>query len=634
MKKRICVLAMLFLYGGAIDAVAAGGPDLDGMVEFGGRLVDVDGDEAKFNEYRDIRTGVFGNIDILANWENGYYVDFLAEKIGYDDQAYWLDGGRFGSLDYSLFYDQIIHNITDGARTLYIGAGNDTLIDTGVSDPSQWNSFDYSKERKIFGGDIEYEFANGYYVQVGASNMESDGIIPFGGSPFTREFPAPIDWEESLFNITGGYRGEDLTASLTGQLNNFDNNDDVLSRISPTGSTDFSSLPPDNDVAKILGKMVWRPNYYSSIVSVNAGYSMVDNKSNLGFSVPGENRVFKGEVTKWHLDGSWKVEPISDLDLKLLARYDDRDNGSDELTTLDNQERENYSSQSFKTGLEADYAISSANKIDGGYHYLKKDFEGRSDSDGVSDHLLFIQARNFSIEDVELRAKYSFLNRDGDYTATPGEADEGFRSYDVADQDRHHLELEGGYYGVDDLDLVIEIRGFTADYNDTEVGLVALDHYDIYFYGTWVITPKVNSGFYVGFERDYSEDLGDVVQTTYYTYALGFNVEAYCMANRLRLYAGWDWVESDGKSEFDSASLVDTDEVDDFTQHILEAKGTYFIDETWSVTLGFVFEQWDYSDDQWNHYVLTSNKTGLLTGAYADQDYTGYTGYLSVKYNF
>lgn len=109
------------------------------------------------------------------------------------------------------------------------------------------------------------------------------------------------------------------------------------------------------------------------------------------------------------------------------------------------------------------------------------------------------------------------------------------------------------------------------------------------------------------------------------------------MAEKLRLYAGWDWAESDGKSEFDSADIIDTDEVEDFTQHILSLKGTYFIDEAWSVTLGYVYEEWDYSDDQWNNYVIVvpgSRGDTFLSGAYDDQDYEGHTGYLSVKYKF
>lgn len=634
MKKRICVLAMLSLCWGVTDASAAGGPELDGYLEFGGRLYDVDGDEAKFNEYRDIDNGVFGNADVLAYWEGGYYIDFLAENIGYKDQDYWLNGGRFGSLKYSLYYDEIIHNITEDARTFYDGVGTDTLIDTGITDPVRWNRFKYEKERKKYGGDVDYEFQNGYFVQFGASNMESEGIQPFGGSPFTTEFPAPIDWEENQFNITGGFRDKSLTASLTGQFIDFDNDDYVLTR-----GDDISSLPPDNDVAKVLGKMVWRPDYYGSVVAVNAGYSKADNDIPLGYAVLGETRVFNGEVTKWHVNGSWKVEPMEDLDLTLLARYDDRENDSDELGVVFGQDddgqdiievNENYNSEIFKAGLEADYSLSPSTRIDGGYNYFNKDYDGRDDSDGADDNLFFIQARNMSIEDVELRAMYSFLTRDGSYIGD-SETD---RSYDVADQDRHTVELEGSYYGVEDLDLNLEFDWFYADYDDTEIGLIQLKHYDLYFSGSYALRPKINTGFYVGFERDFSEDLGSIEEVTYYTYAFGLNIEAYVLSDRLRLYAGWDYAESDGKTEFDSTTLVDSREAEDFTQHIVDLKGTYFIDKTWSVTLGYVYEDWDYSDDQWNNYVLQPVVGANLSGAYSDQDYEAHIGYLSVQYRF
>jgi len=77
--------------------------------------VDVKGNRAKFNEYRDLRGGVHGHI-VLRYSEEKTFLDFKADDIGYRDQKYELSGGRWGSVRYHLGYDGLPHNFTFGSR--------------------------------------------------------------------------------------------------------------------------------------------------------------------------------------------------------------------------------------------------------------------------------------------------------------------------------------------------------------------------------------------------------------------------------------------------------------------------------------------------------------------------------------
>jgi Putative outer membrane beta-barrel porin, MtrB/PioB len=77
--------------------------------------VDVKGSRAKFNEYRDIRDGVSGNIGLRYDGGKDYF-DFRAGDIGRRDQKYELEGGSRGNFNFHLDYDKIPHNFTLGNR--------------------------------------------------------------------------------------------------------------------------------------------------------------------------------------------------------------------------------------------------------------------------------------------------------------------------------------------------------------------------------------------------------------------------------------------------------------------------------------------------------------------------------------
>ncbi len=77
--------------------------------------VDVKGNRAKFNEYRDLRGGGHGQIVLRYDTEKTFF-DLRADDIGHRDQKYELSGGKWGSVRYHFGYDEIPHNFTFGSR--------------------------------------------------------------------------------------------------------------------------------------------------------------------------------------------------------------------------------------------------------------------------------------------------------------------------------------------------------------------------------------------------------------------------------------------------------------------------------------------------------------------------------------
>jgi hypothetical protein len=95
MKSRIFVVALIFALIPFANA-SAEEMKVNAEATVTGQLVDVQGEKAKFNEYRDIRSGFTGDAGFQYERDK-YYLDFTAQEVGRKDQSYELLGGKWGS---------------------------------------------------------------------------------------------------------------------------------------------------------------------------------------------------------------------------------------------------------------------------------------------------------------------------------------------------------------------------------------------------------------------------------------------------------------------------------------------------------------------------------------------------------
>jgi len=112
MEFKGFLAAMIFSLLLCGDAPAQEGV-LTGEVSIAPTGVDVKGNRAKFNEYRDLRSGVYGHIGLHSQGDRTY-LDFRADDMGYKDQKYELEGGSRGNFRFHLGYDEIPHHFTPG----------------------------------------------------------------------------------------------------------------------------------------------------------------------------------------------------------------------------------------------------------------------------------------------------------------------------------------------------------------------------------------------------------------------------------------------------------------------------------------------------------------------------------------
>ena len=230
MRNRIPV-AILLLLGATASARAQDPPTLPaptdavtlaraamdgklyGTIDFGARISDVVGDEARFQRYRDLRSGIYANNALIGRRTEDWSFEAQAWNIGYRDQRYQVDLQRVGRLTASFLWDQIPLFISRDTETLYtepqpgvfrlednmqqqIQAGAKTLRDF----EDQAVRFDLRTMRRVGQGDVVFNVDESSDVAVMIRGTTRNGAIPYGGTfGFSNavELPATVDTRTS-----------------------------------------------------------------------------------------------------------------------------------------------------------------------------------------------------------------------------------------------------------------------------------------------------------------------------------------------------------------------------------------------------------------------------------------------------
>jgi hypothetical protein len=94
MKSKIMVSVIILSLLPLLNVLAEEN-NLEGSITATGVLRRLNGNEAKFNEYRDIHDGVYGRIRLNYDTDQ-FFGKSKADDIAYETQYYRLDGGMWG----------------------------------------------------------------------------------------------------------------------------------------------------------------------------------------------------------------------------------------------------------------------------------------------------------------------------------------------------------------------------------------------------------------------------------------------------------------------------------------------------------------------------------------------------------
>ncbi len=680
MKNRPLMLAataLLILPFG--NVLAAGNEGMSGSIELGAQLSDGEDEGAKFQEYQDLDSSIFGDFR-FDYFRDSFYFKAEADNAGLDDQYYQLDGGIYQNYDYSLFYDEIPHNISFGARSFYSGLGSDRLtIEATPSSPDTWRSFDYTIDTKRYGADVELFKASPYFLSINVNRQEKDGLRPLGSGSFSGvvEMPEPIDYQTNNFILNGGYRGETMSLKLSGLYSTFDNDNTTLDWENPfLGITEHNSLPMDNDFGKVGATFTWRQLPWMSTLAMSGSYS--DLSSDLSIfetrtSIPtGLNRTeFDGDIATTRLSAAFTSRPMDRLDTRVFYKYYDRDNDS---SVIEYDEGGNdihlFDYSKHTAGLDGDYSLAYQTRLSGGYTFENVERRNRPDGDSNQDNLFFAKLKNTSLDYLTAKVEYTYLNRDTDpdfdlVGLTVFDAayiNQFMQRFDVVSKSKHAVEFAVEVFPLDALDFGLSYTYVENDYDDVILGRTEDTGHEFYLDFLWRAARFLTLNGFAGYENyeadsnhyNHQAGAGTPPQTAdptiedgnpssflwsqdrdedFWTVGLATNIPL--MRERLLLGLSFQYQKSDGESSFTSQgpALEPINEYEDYYITTFEAKVKYAMSEALAVNLGYIFEETDYDDLQYLGYDLAPGGT-YLTGAYSDHDYDAQVGYVTVQYNF
>jgi len=658
---------ILVLLALPIAAPSSGFAEVHGEINAGIRANDFDDESARFDEYRDRSDGLFGSADILMDSETSF-LGASVENPALDDQYYNLRGGLFGLFKGEIFYDELTHQLSYNALTPAAGIGSDVLF---VPDPvppvSAWSDFDYNVEVKTLGAQFTVDTHNPFYFKASADQQRKEGIMPYGlYNSGTFKLAMPIDYTTYNTLLETGYRSKETTAALIAGYSYFDNDFDVLT-LRFGGELEEYSTPIDNYSYNFSGRVTQRLPM-ESLLALKAAFnhhlSEADFSKYVSIASPEADNEFDGDVR--YIRGSAVLTSQWDkmLDTRLYYSYVNRENESDEITSITGGTRTNhlFEYDKHQAGLDANYRLSKVNKLSGGYEFDATD-RTREDAEQTFDNLLFAQLKNTSLDWMSAMFRLEYLNRwsDSDYSEETLSGDglihEFFTPFDYATKDRYRAKVAFEFNPLERLGLGLSYSLVFDDYDATQFGLQKDQRHELYADANMQLPAKIKLDTYAGYEYTESEfdsrrfNPGGADPTLppdalnfnwseefdYDFFVIGSKVFIPIIA-RLDLVLNADYQFVDGNIDFArsaaaGAPLGTITEADDYYKTTAGIKSIYKADDQWSITLGYAYEKSNLDDWRYDNFTYRSGSV-YLSGDGLDRDYEVHQVYALTSYRF
>jgi len=669
MKIKIIVFALII---GLVPFSSAFSQDktIEGEVSLEAILVDVDGKEggkAKFTEYRDLREdgGFYGRARLNLDTDK-YFLNFNAGDFGYDTQYYKIHGGMWGKFKFDLFYNEVPHNIAFDARTPFMGAGSDTLTGTPNTNFPAWNTFDYSVERRQYGGGLKIDIIKPFFVDVSFHREEREGIKPTGAAQTSPggvafELPEPVDYVTNNLKVEAGYAKKPFFLSLGYIRSDFNNSNTSLNLPANFNAPNALSLPPDNTYQKGAFKGAVRLPFNSRF-STNIGFSKGESDTSIVSLI---SSGYRGKVDTQNYDISLTSNPVRFLDAKAYYKFYKRNNKSDDPLGVANAFLDyRIGTVGGDLGLKLPLNF----YLSGGYKYIKTKRHKKGETDPVeilpfnTDNMYFGNLKWSGLEFLDVRVGYEKFDRDANYQTFESEANPAKRYYYAA-QNKDTYKAIVDIFPLENLNFGLEYRYKQIDYSDTTFGLgkdkrqeigTSADYIigkiaKVYGYGDfgWIRFNQLqSSGAGLPWEADQRER----------SWGYGVGTEVYVIPKKLMLIFQHDYLKSNGYVDYTlNAGLfgagglpafpaannenIDIPRWDDYTLYCFKIKAVYNFTESLAASIGYAYERFRYSDAQLDGYNFAplgppNSNAASLTGAYKDQSYNANLVFGGVTYRF
>ena len=471
MKRTTISLLVAGLFVAAPSAFAQ--LKVTGSVSADGIATDVKSRNGfRFEEYRDLSSGVTGGADIKGESDQ-YFLRFFGENIGRDDQFAEFKGGKYGAFKYSVYNNNIIHNLTFNAITPFSGIGTNVLTFPGAlgSTPSTntatWIPFDYSIKHENYGGAFELQssLSSPFYFRATANRKETKGLRPLGstgsspGGPAV-ELPAVVNYTTTDASGEVGYATKTAQFSVNLSYSRFEDQNDfmiwrnpAITNAASTTTTEQTTLAADNNLWKVGANAMWKRLPMGSTLALRGTYSKLTNDlpvslTGVAVAAGGTGQIvntnpsstgFSGDVVNKSVSASLTSNPARSLDSRIYWNWTKKENEStaivfrpinastgasaqgcdfDHVTgaalTPASCSTELFHYRKNNLGVDLGYRINPQNKISGGWDYTDTTRE-RIDFEETEDHKLYVEWKNNSLETLTGKIKYQRLQRRSDF---------------------------------------------------------------------------------------------------------------------------------------------------------------------------------------------------------------------------
>ena len=562
---------------------------------------------AKFGDYTGLdREGLYPVVAASGrqSLESGEAWQAEVLDLGLDSRSLLWRGGRQGSYDVRLGYDQVPHTLFDTTRTVFSGAGTSPL-----ELPANWvragNTrqmsrldaslvpVDIGSERQALRASIRNVLGANWSTYATYRHEQHDGIAKLGASfGFSAlELPAALDTVTDNVEFGLRYGGERLVARLGYEGSFFSNRRVDQSWSNPYLGPDSGALAlaPDNAAHQLRGTVNFRLGERTALSATAAlGRFLQDDRflpystdPRLATSTP-PRASLDGQVDTVHLavsavtslDGLWSL--LDGARLKLDARYDERDNGSPRasyryvLTDFlagGTETNVPYGFEQSRVGVSGDYDLrqllrfipaSQRLRISGGWRRdeIDRTFQeaSRTTEDSGWGRVSWRPAAW-----MDLAVKFGGANREADdYDVTRaqvgGPQNPLLRKYNMADRERQFTEGSLSLQPSATLSFIATGTYANLDYVNSKIGLQNSKERGATAAATWSPTADVSFYGQYGWQLMDTRQAGsaafarpDWVGTTedvFRTGGVGFRIDN--IGSELGLQVDWFFANSQG----------------------------------------------------------------------------------------
>jgi len=698
MRRKILALLIANLLAAPAYGQFTGSVSLGGMRVDDNDAVNA----SKLNEYRDLDSGLLTILEGTGRggryWFDLFAENLGRDDVYATARGGTYDVFKYRLYTDSLKHNFLFNGITPYANAA--GGSPQTATFPRLT-TATWNALDeVAYKRRDSGGFVELQVLNPWYFRADANQVTTSGTKPGSASQGTSpgngfvELAFPVDYTTRNTTLEAGYNGKTIHGAISWMASKFENDNESFQWTNGYfgNALDTTYLGADNKYSRLAGNLTFRKLPLSSTLAfrftrdeLKSDVPLVGTALNStagAYQNTGPNTsTFNGNVENTTFTAAWAASPVRNLDLRVNANYHKRDDKSTHVVfdgpVAADEENELFSYKKKSFGAEAHYRIARGHRVGAGFDYTDTDREGRFDFNATKDKRYFAEYKNTMLDDLSARVKYTRLDRESDFLLGndgTGTGDANYlnrfvTAFDLSNVKQDQWKVMLDWSPAPALDLGLEAINKKNNFNDNILGRLRDTRNEIYFsvsYGE-PGSPRVTAFADVEHVKYESRHRTGVTGTAVGTYdpfatptsatynwdgnvkdrntAYGVSVEFPVMA-KLTIKGSAIHYQTDGSVDLALQEGVPTSVVrplpldlwDDSKRTSLTVKGIYVLNKSWTITGGYAYEKFEYTDAQIDGYRYTipaaTRQDSYLVGYNFNPDYRAHIVFALVTYRF